>query len=351
VGKADVDLAPGRAHQFRRRYIMKKLLRSLVRNESGQGTLITVLVLLVLGALLTVPLLNFMSTGLRTVRVHDERTEEFYAADAGVEDALYKLVNNIEPPSNPYTLTDINGKEVQVSLPSQHDTMIDFFSDIGILDDPGRGIYNKNRPHAEWFVVYTPIENETGVYSEYRITVYYDKNPPKNVVSTGFWIFNYYGSTTLIPYNSTGEDAVVWVDLNGDGNRTADENITTDGPLIDGFVPPGEFREAEEGGTAFIWEWDHKDGPSFGKGVRCRTQRFALDPPIEPEEGEEFPPNVAWVEAHTDDILVSWFGSTGINCIISTAIDPYTLAQTTVKSYVFRLASGDIVVMTYEISL
>jgi len=333
---------------------MKKLLRSLARNESGQGVLLTVLILLILGALIIVPLINLMGTGLETGRIHEERTEEFYAADAGVEDAIYKLVKGIEPPDNPYTLPDINGKEVQVSLPPQNDTMIQFFYDIGVLDDPGQGIYNKNKPHAVWFVVYAPIENETGVYDEYRITVYYNKTPPREVLSTGFWIFNYYGNTTLIPYNSTGEDAVVWVDLNGDGNRTPDENITTDGPLIEDFVPPngtGTFREAEEGGTAFIWEWVKKDGPSFSKDVKCRTQRCALDPPIIVEEGDEFPPDVAWVEIRTDDVVVSWFGRTGINCIVSTATDPYTLAHITVKSYVFRLASGDILVMTYETSL
>ena len=95
---------------------MKKLLRSLGRNESGQGVLLTVLILLLLGALITVPLLSFMGTGLVAGRVHEQRTQEFYAADAGVEDALYKLANNITPPSNPYTLTDINGKTVNVTI-------------------------------------------------------------------------------------------------------------------------------------------------------------------------------------------------------------------------------------------
>jgi hypothetical protein len=331
---------------------MKKLLRSLARNESGQAALMAVLVLLILGGLLTVPLLNFMSSGLEVGRVHEESTEEFYAADAGVEDALRKLANNIDLEEEySYTLPDINGKVVQVTMPSQQDATITFLRDIGVLPPTGQGVYNKNRPHSEWLVIYSPIETAPGVYSEYRVTAYYNKTAERNTVSTGFWICGYNGNETVIPYNGTGADKVVWVDLNGDGNRTADENITTDGPLIDGFVPPGVFRVAVNSGKCFIWEWSHKDGPSFGKGIICRTQRFALDEPINVTGGGGFPPNLAWVDTQQEDVSISWFGAlTGINCIISTATDPYTLAQTTVTSYVFRQETGDIIVMTYEIS-
>lgn len=332
---------------------MRKLLRSLVRNESGQGVLLTVLILLMLGALITVPLLNLMGTGLEAGRGVEERTDEFYAADAGVEDALYKLLNNIEPPSNPYTLPNINGKQVQVSLPSEKATMIRFFKEIGVLDPHGQGDYHKNTPHAVWLVVYSPIETGPGVYGEYRITVYYNDSPPRDVLSAGFWVYGYNGNTDPIPYNSTGEDAFVWIDLDLDGVNETGEWIPTDGPLIDGFVPPngtGVFREAQWGGKAFIWEWAIHDGPTFGEkiGVHCRTQRFLLEPAM---TVDEFPPNVAWIETKTDDISISWFGMIGINYIISTATDPYTLTHTTVESYVFRQASGNIFVMTYETSV
>jgi hypothetical protein len=103
---------------------MKKLLRSLARNESGQGVLITVLVLLILGALLIVPLLNLMGTGLQAGRVHEVRTEEYYAADAGVEEAIYWLPQLAENngTAGPYAAwvrtspLDINGKTVNVTI-------------------------------------------------------------------------------------------------------------------------------------------------------------------------------------------------------------------------------------------
>ena len=329
---------------------MKKLLRSLGRNESGQGVLITVLVLLILGALLIVPLLNLMGTGLQAGRVNEERTEEFYAADAGVEDALYKLVNKIDIELLDYTyyLPDINGKEVQVTLPSQRDVIITFFKDIGVLDPEGQGDYNKNRPHAEWLVVYSPIETETGVYGEYRITVYYNGTPPRDVLSTGFWILNYDGTTEPITYDPD-EDGWVWIDLDGDGINGTGEWIHTDGSLIDDF--PGEFRVADKVGNAFIWEWDINEGPTFGSDVICRTQRFALVPNITVAEGRPLLANVAWVETKTDDIQISWYGSTGFCYIISTATDPYTLKHTTVEAYVFRQQLGaisEVTVITYE---
>ena len=50
-----------------------------------------VLIFLVLGALLLVPLLSYMTTGLRINRVYDDKTSVIYAADAGVEDAKWKI--------------------------------------------------------------------------------------------------------------------------------------------------------------------------------------------------------------------------------------------------------------------
>jgi hypothetical protein len=103
---------------------MKKLLRGWVRNESGQGVLLTVLILLVLGAVITVPLLDFMGTGLEAGRVHEIRTEEYYAADAGVEEAIYWLPqlgenNGTAGPYADWVRTsplDINGKTVNVTI-------------------------------------------------------------------------------------------------------------------------------------------------------------------------------------------------------------------------------------------
>ena len=94
---------------------MKRTLNKLIRGEKGQA-LIIVLILLLLGGLITAPLLGFMSTGLIAGQVFEEKMEGLYAADAGIEDACWKLINGEVPDGgNPFcNLTDVNGMDVEV---------------------------------------------------------------------------------------------------------------------------------------------------------------------------------------------------------------------------------------------
>jgi len=73
--------------------MVRKLKAALNRrtvDEKGQA-LILVLVLLVLGSLLITPLLTFASTGLKTGLVYEKKTNELYAADAGIQDATWQI--------------------------------------------------------------------------------------------------------------------------------------------------------------------------------------------------------------------------------------------------------------------
>jgi hypothetical protein len=66
-------------------------LNKLVKGEKGQSLIIVVLLMLV-SALVITPMLSHVGTGLKTGReVYEERAKLFYAADAGVEDALWYL--------------------------------------------------------------------------------------------------------------------------------------------------------------------------------------------------------------------------------------------------------------------
>ena len=51
------------------------------------------LILLLIGGLMTAPLLSFMGSGLIAGEVYEARTAELYAVDAGVEDAIWKIQN------------------------------------------------------------------------------------------------------------------------------------------------------------------------------------------------------------------------------------------------------------------
>jgi len=69
----------------------QKRLNRLISGEKGQ-TLIMVMVMMLVSALIIAPMLSHVGTGLKTGKdVYEERMKLFYAADAGVEDALWYL--------------------------------------------------------------------------------------------------------------------------------------------------------------------------------------------------------------------------------------------------------------------
>ena len=69
---------------------MKRRLSKVIKSESGQALPI-VLVLLVLGGLLISPCLSYAATSLNSGGVIEKNTKGLYAADTGIEDALWKL--------------------------------------------------------------------------------------------------------------------------------------------------------------------------------------------------------------------------------------------------------------------
>ena len=88
------------------------LLNKLRRIEKGQA-LILVLVLLAVGGVMIAPLLAYMGTGVKTGMVFEEKTHELYAADAGVEDALWQIkydhVEVLFPDYDEYDYTSVWG--------------------------------------------------------------------------------------------------------------------------------------------------------------------------------------------------------------------------------------------------
>jgi hypothetical protein len=103
----------------------KIVVKRLIKDEKGQA-LVMVMILLLIGGLITAPLLSNVGTGLTTGEVYERRTVELYAADAGVEDAVWKIQNKdgylpCSPSSysRNYTITDVNGKSVAVDITSE----------------------------------------------------------------------------------------------------------------------------------------------------------------------------------------------------------------------------------------
>jgi len=101
---------------------MKTIVKKLIRDEKGQA-MVLVLILLIVGGLIVAPLLAHMGTGLIGGEVYERRAAELYAADAGVEDAVWKIQHQVDEVKGltqcyqdwSYNVTDINGKIVEVN--------------------------------------------------------------------------------------------------------------------------------------------------------------------------------------------------------------------------------------------
>jgi len=103
---------------------MKNVVKKLQRGEQG-AALILVLVVLLVGGLIAGGLLQHMGAGLLSGEVYNRRTDELYAADAGVEDAIWKIQHPLEAGYLPcsasdtprvYNIAGVNGKAVEVTI-------------------------------------------------------------------------------------------------------------------------------------------------------------------------------------------------------------------------------------------
>jgi len=96
--------------------LVKKWLSQIKRGEAGQ-VLPAVLAMTALGSMLIVPTLNYVSTSIKTGEMVEEELKGLYAAEAGTEDAIWKMAND-PPGSFPYSyqLTDINGMTVSIVI-------------------------------------------------------------------------------------------------------------------------------------------------------------------------------------------------------------------------------------------
>jgi len=122
---------------------MKTGMKRLIRDEKG-AALVLALILLLVGGLIVAGLLGHMGAGLLAGEVYGRRTAELYAADAGVEDAIWKIQHGevaacpaqpIEPPYN----INVNGKNVTVYIEYDVDTGMYKITSIAITDGNGDG--------------------------------------------------------------------------------------------------------------------------------------------------------------------------------------------------------------------
>jgi hypothetical protein len=209
-----------------RREVRKIAVKRLMRDEKGQALILTLLLLLV-GSLIVTPVLNFIGTGVKSGQTYEQKDAEIYAADSGVEEALWHIRNDTlnvtlsssgydeydysTPYAYPYDLF-LNGKTVTVNIqniwipkdmstpsPSQAKQIIDAEKLI-IVGYPSSTAYT-----------YT-----IKIVFNWATTTERDNLRVKKI---GIWLspgFEYAGSCTLTGYSAQdislykGGQAVVW---------------------------------------------------------------------------------------------------------------------------------------------
>ena len=121
--------------------------RRLAREEDGQ-VLAIALVVLIFGGIVMVPFLMFVSTAARSANVLGENVKAYYAADAGVEDAIWKLrygdelsLYGLDVPGTPYSYTaapSVNGYAPDLTITRiTSDTAADDFESGGTSGGAG----------------------------------------------------------------------------------------------------------------------------------------------------------------------------------------------------------------------
>jgi hypothetical protein len=223
---------------------MKINKRKMLRNERGQA-LVLVLILLLVGSLIIAPLLAFMGTGLKAGITHEEKMDEFYAADSGISDGFWQvkrdqLETKFASYTPPYDLYDYyqyssaNWTYALGEIVNDHNVVVNI-KNMWIPKDltppnktDARTIIEGSAGNPQKLIVAGVVINiPTGVTpGSYRIKIAYYPTVGENLtISTlGIWLppgFTYADSCTLDavgqPYYSVpatsyhcGGQAVVW---------------------------------------------------------------------------------------------------------------------------------------------
>jgi hypothetical protein len=204
----------------------KIIAKRPTRDEKGQALILT-LIFLLIGMLILTPLVNLMGTGVTGGRVYEQKIDEIYAADAGVEDALWYIrYDQVEDLLGvgyddydyssaypyPYDL-DVNDKDVGVTI-----------QNIWIpkdLDMPSPSVARQIIEDEKLLIVGYPSSTESTY--EIKIVYYWETTQERDALKAetiGIWLspgFEYDGDCSLDGYYSDedvslykGGYAVVW---------------------------------------------------------------------------------------------------------------------------------------------
>jgi hypothetical protein len=307
---------------------MKKMLNKLKMEEKGQAFILA-LILLAVGGLIIIPLLGFMGTGLMAARLIENKVDGTYAADAGVEDALWKIVNggfdslNLGDDST-YLLTNmVNGENVSVTVTKM--AIVESFI--------GDENYQEDQPHEDWITLTEPVEIDSSVtedWVEYSVDIafFYDGNPWRRIDTIA----------AIFGYTPTPNDLV---NAPFDSQYTGQITDTT----LDADSPETKFSASSFG---FIWRWNPPadNQPSFrGPDETDGSLGFSFR-----VDDASWEPTYFFIWALVGSADVSYI--TNAPGLFNWEIES-TAGDTTVRSYILAGVldgSSEVQVLTWEIN-
>jgi len=235
---------------------MVRLLKQVISSEKGQALPI-VLALLILGGLTIAPSLGYAYTNLNSSRILGEGTKGVYAADAGVEDALWCLEHGISPSQQ----LPENINQMEVTIQTEEKGTYTLY--LGELIQPGE--------HSDYLDVDGEIVwDEIAEAYKYTITVTWQPLPGTPVIH-----LEGVGARLPVGYSYQEGSAASFVD-----------NLST--------AEPDETLDA---GGAYLLNWELEPPyPSIFEGNPVQTQTFYIT-----GEGNQ-EGYYAWVIASRDDV-------------------------------------------------
>jgi len=235
---------------------MIRLLKQIVSSEKGQALPI-VLGLLVLGGLTIASSLGYTATNLKSSRLLEEDVRGIYAADAGMEDALWSLTNGWLP--SVYVPELIN--KMMVFIQTEEKGTYTLY--LGELIEPGE--------HSDYLEVDGEIVWDEGAEAyKYTITVTWQPDSGTPVIH-----LEEIGARLPLDYSYQPWSAASF-----------EENLSTDEP-----------DETLDALGAYLLNWElGPPSPSVSENETVQTQIFYIT-----GEGSQNG-NYAWAVANRDDI-------------------------------------------------
>lgn len=295
------------------RKMMKFISSRLSSDETGQA-LIIVLVLLVMGSLTIIPVLDHIGSALKTGKVYEDKTNKLYAADAGVEDAIWQIQFDRLPvlfddpnyaydfdASCSYELEDtINDLTVNVTIENVWIPSNITLDELGLTPAAARAIIERDVTDNQTnrlIVTGTALDDDT-----YRIKIDFypaeDTTDNLSISSIGVWLphgFTYAGACNLEvePYD---------------------------------FAPPS--TSPHPGGQAVLWDFS-SEPVVFGDLPPMSTYSARVVFDYDADEAGTRPVAIAWVVtsgALSGDVPISWDIDTRMYKVTSTAGDTTIVA-------------------------